>query len=1175
MDFEVKEPQREPIQFNINIDGASSEVVEVVEAIRKVAERVLYHWGVFPIVLPPPLAVLTPDVVGDSNNRKSKPLNLRDLFVTPSFEELDAVASDPKGNPQKLNAKQLQSICDTGEFDVESLNFPGQVHRWRLSQLLQKGTQKIHATLLQDIALAVRLIAVTARSRLHSHFFSVTQSVRALLRGCLLLLDAFIGIPMLAAKNLDARIREERSKYLVAELTVQPNLEDDLDNLCQFVKHQIRKQTMEKYRLENEHPPPVPYLYQTPKKHEIDLRLFNKDIIRKVLPIIAGILEKESRGWFLPFREKIIAELKNKKIPDDDIERQANIVVLDEYIQRVFASISDHPDIKVFGSGIGVLLVEQAQSVILMHRAVDNVQRRLTQKFAQLRKTLEETHPVLSLIDPWMREKFYSAEMKFISDHEWDAHEEALALCREHNLNQTVYFLQRDLAFMREREPILKQELSRVRNPTRIFYWRTQIWCPHHWRVRKVFQGQNEIVATVINRTSSSLAQPRSDPNQPVYLVEKQKTRTTTTRWPFWRWVNYCYRTWAWAWNAMFLFGVVIPWCSPFSLRALFSIRPFMPDLELNQLDGTLYPRKSSLTHTLCSRLIALWRHISKSRTEFESRPDTGFIGKGFSRHLNRTWNYVVKGALGTLLLLLAFPSVCLLSSGLSLIIAILAPFWMPLSTLFFHLCMMFAYDFDSPSPIRNKNCIVLEALFWHILIQGILQPILALFIAFIICPLGSLFVLIMAMLRCSLRVTWDGLMFHLLIKHRGRIPACDSWLVRRIAGPGLSDGHYFKIRPEQALAAFEAKLETEELNAFREEVERIIIQPQYVYSEFMQQCFQPFSGTLCKEGVYRQLEKEQDDLLAALKDQVDRRKKELQTGLNVSTRSKIKLCSQDLHLTVRQAAIMLEKFYPIHVLRRLQISETQFWESKGLAFQDWASLAAQMLSELFSAEFLTPLEETNIWYELGAQVDNLHRYTEMLQNASLQTNIDVTRAVHTPKGNIHVHSPYLDLSTFSPLSSYTSSSHRKDKQKSWYPWKRKRHEFKAEKLIIPLPIPHPSHIAVIIFNRENEEPIPLESDICFEILKAIGDSYRNTSVTGYIRGTPLDGHSLTSDDCPETGTAGSEDCFSHTSLSRSQSQSQQMSGSIIVNLASTEDITLEPDGQRVTYSHSSYSTTV
>lgn len=41
-------------------------------------------------------------------------------------------------------------------------------------------------------------------------------------------------------------------------------------------------------------------------------------------------------------------------------------------------------------------------------------------------------------------------------------------------------------------------------------------------------------------------------------------------------------------------------------------------------MNGTVCPSKASLTPTLVSRLRMLWRHISKSRTHFETTPDTG-----------------------------------------------------------------------------------------------------------------------------------------------------------------------------------------------------------------------------------------------------------------------------------------------------------------------------------------------------------------------------------------------------------------------------------------------------------------------------------------------------------------------------------------------------------------------
>lgn len=98
------------------------------------------------------------------------------------------------------------------------MNFAGQTHRWRLSGLLQRGRDRRRDALLEDLALASRFIVVTAKARLISHCFSVSQSLKALLMGFIRLLDIIFGVPSLQAHNLDAKIREERCRYLVAEL---------------------------------------------------------------------------------------------------------------------------------------------------------------------------------------------------------------------------------------------------------------------------------------------------------------------------------------------------------------------------------------------------------------------------------------------------------------------------------------------------------------------------------------------------------------------------------------------------------------------------------------------------------------------------------------------------------------------------------------------------------------------------------------------------------------------------------------------------------------------------------------------------------------------------------------------------------------------------------------------
>lgn len=184
------------MKFDVHLRGAPEEVVELVQNIKDVAEQFLYHWKTFPIVLPPPLATSSHPAlnnntasgngsesnavggaIGDANGsslslprRSNKHLNMRDLFIAPSFDELDAVAVDIKGEPRRLNGKQLEAVRERGEFEVESINFPGQVHKWQLSQLLQKGTERSHDSLLSDLALALRFLIVTARGRL---FFSL------------------------------------------------------------------------------------------------------------------------------------------------------------------------------------------------------------------------------------------------------------------------------------------------------------------------------------------------------------------------------------------------------------------------------------------------------------------------------------------------------------------------------------------------------------------------------------------------------------------------------------------------------------------------------------------------------------------------------------------------------------------------------------------------------------------------------------------------------------------------------------------------------------------------------------------------------------------------------------------------------------------------------------------
>ncbi len=58
--------------------------------------------------------VSAPTANTTGTNRKSRAINLRDLFILPPFDELDAVAADSAGEPRRLTNSQLKSLRERG-----------------------------------------------------------------------------------------------------------------------------------------------------------------------------------------------------------------------------------------------------------------------------------------------------------------------------------------------------------------------------------------------------------------------------------------------------------------------------------------------------------------------------------------------------------------------------------------------------------------------------------------------------------------------------------------------------------------------------------------------------------------------------------------------------------------------------------------------------------------------------------------------------------------------------------------------------------------------------------------------------------------------------------------------------------------------------------------------------
>ena len=109
-----------------------------------------------------------------------------------------------------------------------------------------------------------------------------------------------------------------------------------------------------------------------------------------------------------------------------------------------------------------------------------------------------------------------------------------------------------------------------------------------------------------------------------------------------------------------------------------------------------------------------------------------------------------------------------------------------------------------------------------------------------------------------------------------------NTFLARRIAGPGMASEYYYQVRPEQALVALETRLEHAELNAYENQISQKILEPTSSCYSFLKRMFQPFGVMPSRKtvGPVMQLETESEELLSKLREKLKERRDGLQSNL-------------------------------------------------------------------------------------------------------------------------------------------------------------------------------------------------------------------------------------------------------------------------------------------------------
>ncbi|VVC99160.1 unnamed protein product [Leptidea sinapis] len=561
--LEIPAPEKEPLRFDVNLVGAPPEVEQLVNNIKQVAEDFLYHWKTFPIVLP------QSKFTGAGNHPA-------DIIITPPCDELDAAALDAGLEPHPLSPKQLHSIKEKGllkdKFNPKRLNAKQleSIRQWGLTcGVWRAGCSEVASEPARSCT------STWLAPQPCSWWWHATACCK------------------FDETNVDKRLSHNSLSTVVCRcykflimMPFQPEDREDIATLAAWVTRAMRRAAAEKIDA-RESSRTVP---------RVDLRLYRRDILRRAAASLQAIVERESRGWFLHFREKHAAHLASQKVPMKDIEEEVSAAAMREYVSRVCRGVTSCGALQELGPHVPALLADQLRAAAILHRSEEGVRRKLDAGLATAEARLRTSHPILSRSHAWRKER----------------------------LNETA------------------RELRAAQTPTCEFKWATRIWLPRNWVVVRHFRGKSERIPTVISSRATNIVTPRSDPSQPVFLVHREKIRTTTTRWPGWR-----------------------------------------------------------------------------------------LLGKGLSRQANRIWNYGIVGGLGSVGLLLLFPVVVLMVSGLCLVVAASVPLWMPLVALSAHVVSALLWF------------VLFEVLLWRIGLLGIVQPVVAVAVALVLCPLSALILLV------------------------------------------------------------------------------------------------------------------------------------------------------------------------------------------------------------------------------------------------------------------------------------------------------------------------------------------------------------------------------------------------------------------------------------------------
>nr|CAH8870556.1 unnamed protein product [Trichobilharzia regenti] len=466
-DCDISEPARVPLVY----DGAHAETpcgnyAEAIRLLKDAVNESLYTWETFPVHLPK-------SVLSLSANEDS---SILDVFRDNEVEKCEASARKCYRDLNKLNKSQLRDVRTDARFITPCNTFTGEVHSWKISPCILKGTRNIYKDFNKGLYTALSVLVVTSVDFIENPNFSILRSLADLGTTFRALLDLFFGWPQVNSGDIDRKLLEERLRFLICDLSVKSNQKKKLLefwNICEEIS-KLSFDTCE----ENAGDISLPYRFLTPTRISVDLRLHDPALLERCLQVV-GELRNSVRGdWFQDVREFSISQYRDEKKSVSEIKRLVLQDGMKQYAARLFDAMRHSEALFQISPGIAEVLIQEASFKLILEEAKEIFLQNWLSYRQSFDQSLRLNNPILFNTPRWRARKWYRARQEYLQAHKFDIHEYTLSKCVLSGLEQHAFLIGRDLTFLKDRECLLRDKISKSASfPDEEFVFRIPLRC--------------------------------------------------------------------------------------------------------------------------------------------------------------------------------------------------------------------------------------------------------------------------------------------------------------------------------------------------------------------------------------------------------------------------------------------------------------------------------------------------------------------------------------------------------------------------------------------------------------------------------------------------------------------------------------------------------------------------